>query len=253
MAWLWLAGVTEAPRDAIIYLKCVLSINPASERARAGLHAVRFQAGVAEARAGNHAAARTYFQTVVAAEPAHAGALLWLAVLAETAGEAVTYLDRVLAADPNHGRARQLRDDMRARVKPAGGNHGPRVLVVDADAKARNAIGQALGQAGYAVLAAGNGPEAIDRIADDGVPDLIFVDVVAAATGGFQVCSVFRESAAMRAVPVVLLTGKPRFIDKVRGRLAGAAAHVTKPFTADQITAAAQRHARAARPRHVDG
>ena len=222
-------------------------MNPGSDRARAGLKAVRFQAGVAEAQAGNRTAGQDYFAAVVADDPAHELALLWLACLAGTPEESLDYFNRVLAVNPEHGRARQLRDEQLHRQGETDAaltkrpNKG-RVLIVDDNPTERIAAGQALERDGYAVLAAGTGPEAMDRIAESGVPDLVFLDVALPGMDGYEVCSVFRQSSAMRAVPIVLLTGKVRFLDKIRGRFAGSAAHLGKPFTADQIVAVARTH-----------
>src|SRR5947208_1073482 len=71
MAWLWLAGVAEAPLESVQCLERVLEINPANERARQGLGAARLQAGIAEARAGNRRGASILFKQVTTQEPSN--------------------------------------------------------------------------------------------------------------------------------------------------------------------------------------
>ncbi len=107
VAWLWLAGVAESPQDALVSLQRVLEINPNNERAREGLKSARLQAGVAEAKAGNKAAARPLLKAVVDQEPTNELAWLWLAGVAESPQGMMSSLQRVLDINPKNERARE--------------------------------------------------------------------------------------------------------------------------------------------------
>jgi len=47
---------------------------------------------------------------------------------------------------------------------------------------------------------------------------------------GYEVCREIRANPAARDLPVVMISGKDGFFDKVRGRMAGCTGYVTKPF-----------------------
>jgi twitching motility two-component system response regulator PilG len=118
------------------------------------------------------------------------------------------------------------------------------VLVVDDSATVRKAVGLALGGAGYLVRAAADGREAIHSLREQGLPDLILLDVAMPGLDGYQLCKLIKATPAARDVPVVMLSGKDGFFDKVRGRWAGATAYLTKPVSASALVAEAQKHCR---------
>jgi twitching motility two-component system response regulator PilG len=126
-AWLWLAGVTETPQEALTCLQRVLQINPRNEQAGKGLLTLRLQAGVAEAKAGNKSAARRHLLEVTKQDPANELAWLWLAGVVETPQEAVVGLRRVLEINPDNARARDgfIRMSLQAGITEAkAGNKG---------------------------------------------------------------------------------------------------------------------------------
>jgi twitching motility two-component system response regulator PilG len=59
---------------------------------------------------------------------------------------------------------------------------------------------------------------------------LILLDITMPRLDGYQVCKLVRGNAATKNVPVVMISGKDGFFDKVRGRMAGSTAYITKPF-----------------------
>jgi twitching motility two-component system response regulator PilG len=105
-AWLWLAGLAEAPLEAVDCLERVLALNPTHERARAALKSARLRAGVAAAKAGDKDQARRLLRAVVAHDPSNESAWLWLASVSETPPDAVACLERVLQINPLNERAR---------------------------------------------------------------------------------------------------------------------------------------------------
>ena len=76
------------------------------------------------------------------------------------------------------------------------------------------------------------------RLAHDRRPDLIVSDVMMPGLNGFELVKKLREDPATRAIPVVLLTARGDAQDRLAGREGGADAYLTKPFHANELTAA---------------
>ncbi|HXG85844.1 MAG TPA: response regulator [Pyrinomonadaceae bacterium] len=103
------------------------------------------------------------------------------------------------------------------------------ILVVDDSATVRKLIAGKLEKSGHAVLCAVDGMDALEKIKEV-TPDLILLDIVMPQMDGYQVCKLIRGSEKTRNVPVVMISGKDGFFDKVRGRMAGTTGYITKPF-----------------------
>jgi class 3 adenylate cyclase len=109
----------------------------------------------------------------------------------------------------------------------------PRILVVDdlpANVRLLEAI---LEPAGFAVLSASSGPDALELVAAE-LPDLVLLDVQMAGMNGYEVCRRIRENEATALLPVVMVTshGSEARIDGIR---AGADDFVTKPFDQQEL------------------
>ena len=104
-----------------------------------------------------------------------------------------------------------------------------RILVVDDSATVRKLISGKLEKSGHEVLCAIDGIEALEKI-NENVPDLILLDINMPRMDGYQVCKLIRNNEATKDVPVVMISGKDGFFDKVRGRMAGTTGYITKPF-----------------------
>jgi twitching motility two-component system response regulator PilG len=59
---------------------------------------------------------------------------------------------------------------------------------------------------------------------------------------GYQICQVIKRRPASRHIPVVMLSGRDGFFDKVRGRMVGSTQYVTKPFDPAQLVKAVTKH-----------
>jgi twitching motility two-component system response regulator PilG len=116
-----------------------------------------------------------------------------------------------------------------------------RILVIDDSPTIRRSAALVLERAGLDVELAENGFEALAQISD-ARPDLILLDVVMPRLDGYQTCSLLRRHPAFADVPVVMLSGRDTVFDRVRGRMAGSDLYLTKPFTADALLDAVQRH-----------
>jgi twitching motility two-component system response regulator PilG len=109
------------------------------------------------------------------------------------------------------------------------------ILVVDDSPTVRKIVKVTLTKMGYRVVMAEDGLEALTKIEDE-KPDLILLDIIMPHLDGYQLCSLIKKKPHYKHIPVVMLSGKDGFFDKVRGRLAGSTGYITKPFQPDVLT-----------------
>ena len=119
-----------------------------------------------------------------------------------------------------------------------------RILVVDDSATIRRSAESMLTTAGYDVVTAENGFEALSKVARHN-PDLIFVDIMMPRLDGYQTCAIIKNNSKYRSTPVIMLTSKDGLFDQARGRVVGSDLYLTKPFTKEELLAAVQQHAAA--------
>src|SRR5204863_9943115 len=94
---------------------------------------------------------------------------------------------------------------------------------------------------GHTVTCAEDGVEALSRL-EDGRPDLILLDIAMPRMDGYEVCREIRSRENTKDLPVVMISGKDGFFDKVRGRMAGATGYVTKPFVPETLMKALEEY-----------
>jgi two-component system response regulator MprA len=109
-----------------------------------------------------------------------------------------------------------------------------RVLVVDDDPDVRDSLSRALRYAGYQVITAVHGGEALDAVARSPV-DLIVLDVLMPILDGLDACRRLRERGD--ATPVLVLTARDAVDDRVAGLDAGADDYLVKPFALGELQA----------------
>jgi twitching motility two-component system response regulator PilG len=73
-------------------------------------------------------------------------------------------------------------------------------------------------------------------------PDLILLDITMPRMDGYQVCKLIRGNPTTKDVPIVMISGKDGFFDKVRGRMAGATGYITKPFGPETLMKAVEHY-----------
>jgi DNA-binding response OmpR family regulator len=115
----------------------------------------------------------------------------------------------------------------------------PVVLVADDDDDIRDLVAFRLDRAGYEVLRAGDGQEALD-LARKHHPDLAVLDVMMPKLTGYDVTRELRADAATSRIPVILLTARVQEADVARGFEAGADDYVKKPFSPQELKARVQ-------------
>jgi DNA-binding response OmpR family regulator len=106
---------------------------------------------------------------------------------------------------------------------------GRRVLVVDDERGIRELCRVNLVLAGYEVLEAGDGQQALE-VAKAELPDLIFLDVLMPGMSGWEVLAALRAEETTARIPVVMLTALNSEDDQIRGWEGGVVEYLTKPF-----------------------
>ncbi|MBD8004508.1 response regulator transcription factor [Bacillus norwichensis] len=106
-----------------------------------------------------------------------------------------------------------------------------KILVVDDDPHILGLVNIHLTQAGYTVLKAANGKNAL-ALLDNEIPDLAVIDVMMPGMDGYTLTRKLRAEAD---VPVLLLTAKGELEDKEKGFLAGSDDYLVKPFEPKEL------------------
>ena len=126
------------------------------------------------------------------------------------------------------------------KVAPIEANK-KKILVVEDSPTIRKVITITLKRSGYDIVEAEDGLEALSRISE-GAPDLILLDVILPKMDGFKILSLIKGNKELKAIPVIMLTSKDGFINKVKGKVAGASAYLTKPFDPKKMIGEIEKH-----------
>jgi len=108
------------------------------------------------------------------------------------------------------------------------------ILVVDDSAFMSRLIGHALAEAGYRVLSAENGLEALACLREHPAA-LVFLDLEMPVMGGLETLAALRAKPRTADTPVVVLTSRGQEQDYLAAMAAGASAYLTKPFSSVEI------------------
>lgn len=120
-----------------------------------------------------------------------------------------------------------------------------KVMVIDDSQTIRRTAETLLTRAGYTVITASDGFEALAKIADH-APDIIFIDIMMPRLDGYQACALIKGNPRFAKTPVIMLSSKDGLFDRARGRIVGSDEYLTKPFTKDEILGAVQSHVKLA-------
>lgn len=113
-------------------------------------------------------------------------------------------------------------------------NAGLKIMVIDDSSTIRRSAEIFLGQAGYQVVLADDGFDALAKM-NDHKPSLIFCDILMPRLDGYQTCALIKKSAKFHSTPVIMLSSKDGLFDRARGAMVGSDAYLTKPFTKDSL------------------
>jgi twitching motility two-component system response regulator PilG len=245
--WIALAALSDGPTQSLGALRRAVAVAPQRTDLRARLHDTVLRQAVLAAKGGRPAEARSLFREAAALDPKDVRTWQALARIAETPADAVAAWRELAKRLPNDaGVQAELARAVAAAAPPRVAPRPPAparktVLVVDDSATIRKILTLTLEGAGYAVVAEPDGGRAVERL-EQLVPDLILLDITMPVLDGYEVCKRIRKDRRLAQVPVVMLSGKDGFFDKVKGRMVGATEYLTKPFQAPAVLSVIARH-----------
>ena len=111
-----------------------------------------------------------------------------------------------------------------------------RILVVDDEAAQREIIVYNLEAAGFEVMSADNGEDAVLMVQEEH-PNVVVLDWMMPKLSGLEVCRQLRSNKETKAIPIILLSARSEDVDKVRGLEIGADDYVSKPFSVVELMA----------------
>jgi DNA-binding response OmpR family regulator len=111
---------------------------------------------------------------------------------------------------------------------------GYKILVAEDEADIRGLIVFSLQYAGFQVIEASNGMEAVDKALKE-IPDLVLLDVRMPRMTGYEACQALKAQEATRQIPVVFLSARGQESEIKQGLELGAEEYILKPFAPDEL------------------
>ena len=110
-----------------------------------------------------------------------------------------------------------------------------KVLILEDELNIRSFVVINLKRAGYEVIEAGTGQDALDLLQQHPEVGVAILDIMLPDMDGFEVCR--RIRATNKQMGVIMLTARTQEMDKITGLMTGADDYVTKPFSPAELTA----------------
>jgi CheY-like chemotaxis protein len=115
------------------------------------------------------------------------------------------------------------------------------ILIVDDQAINIQALSGLLREH-YIILAANNGPRALEIARGSKAPDLILLDITMPGMDGFEVCRQLKAGDKTKKIPVIFITARSSTDDIVRGFRTGAVDYIPKPFQPEELLVRVETH-----------
>ncbi len=109
-----------------------------------------------------------------------------------------------------------------------------KILVVDDEPNILKLVSFILTNNGYEAVEASSGPECLEKVRKE-KPDMIVLDVMMPKMDGFEVAKKIKSNTATKDIPILMLSSKAQFEDKMKGIDSGAMDYVTKPFDKQEL------------------
>ena len=125
------------------------------------------------------------------------------------------------------------------RVEPGG--KGKTILVVEDSSTTRKVISVTLKMKGYRIIEAVDGLEALSKLSEE-KPDLMLLDIILPKMNGYEILSIVKNKREFKSLPVIMLTSRDGFMNRMKGKMAGSAAYLTKPFNPEDLLQTIVKH-----------
>lgn len=109
-----------------------------------------------------------------------------------------------------------------------------KVLVVDDEPNILLSLEFLMQRAGFEVMTAEDGENALERVAED-MPDILLLDISLPGISGFDVLEQLRRDPAHARLPIIMLTAHGREVEREKGMALGADDYITKPFSTQTL------------------
>ena len=109
-----------------------------------------------------------------------------------------------------------------------------KILIVDDEEDILTLLEYNLEKAGFKVISAKDGPEAIEMTKKER-PSLIILDIMLPSMEGTEVCKVIKRDNTTSHIPIIMLTAKGEEVDRIVGLELGADDYITKPFSPREL------------------
>jgi CheY-like chemotaxis protein len=110
-----------------------------------------------------------------------------------------------------------------------------KILIAEDERDIRDLVTFTLQFAGYEVVSAANGSEAVEMARAE-LPDLIMMDVRMPVMTGYEACRLLKEDGQTQDIPIVFLSAKGQEQEVQSGMDAGAVDYILKPFSPENLT-----------------
>jgi twitching motility two-component system response regulator PilG len=128
------------------------------------------------------------------------------------------------------------------------------ILIIEDSVTVRTVLSVNLRRAGYQCVSFADGLSALRWLHQPAtqVPSLLLLDLSLPGMDGYQIAQHIRANPCWNTMAVVMLTSRDRVTDRLKGRVAGAQAYLTKPFLVQQLLALVQETLHRAQPLPID-
>lgn len=109
-----------------------------------------------------------------------------------------------------------------------------KIMTVDDSPTVRKVLNMALSGAGYHVIEASDGNDAVEKLSGTDI-DLLVTDLNMPNMDGVELIKLVRQQPGRRFMPIIMLTSESQKEMKAAGKVAGASGWVTKPFRPEQL------------------
>lgn len=135
------------------------------------------------------------------------------------------------------------------RIIPAGftikndtSHQNKKILVVEDSITTRRFVVKTLQDSGYNTIEACDGLEALSKLNAE-TPDMILLDIILPKMDGYKVLSIIKSGGKkFENTPVIMLTSKDGMLNKLKGKMAGSSAYLTKPFDPKELIQTIDKH-----------
>jgi twitching motility two-component system response regulator PilG len=131
--------------------------------------------------------------------------------------------------------------NIRAVIPTRLKHEAPRVVCIDDSMTICRAVEYILHNDGYQVTAISNPIKALSLVFQL-KPNLILCDIAMPELDGYELCAMLRKSSTFQHTPIVMLTGKDGYIDRVKARIVGATEYLTKPFGEKELLTTVEKY-----------